>query len=360
MKGKKLKLVILVKYFYPLKIVSGNIGFYKQLLPELSKFVDLHVVTYNKARVDSCESYQGYAIHRVGCPFFLKGPLIARKLKPDMIIFGTGIWRNTEHLLISSLIRLLTLGNKLILQQNVCFELKKPFFLTLLGYIFDGILCLGPAVYEQFSKYSRKTYLLPPGINVDNLKNLKKIEKKCKLRIGFFGQYIAHKSPEDLIDCFLRINPKDAELFMAAQKVKGLFVNKYKEKFIEPKVRGKRNIVMKEYVDDIYSVINSCDIVVVPFKVDYGTLGLAQTAVDAMALGKPVIGYDSATIKPLINHGKDGYLYKNKEDLRKYLAALISNAKLRVLIGNKARKKILTEYNIKKTVEGMYSFITKI
>ncbi|MCK5022453.1 MAG: glycosyltransferase, partial [Candidatus Pacebacteria bacterium] len=197
--------------------------------------------------------------------------------------------------------------------------------------------------------YRVKAILTPTGINLENIKNLRKINKNSDLRIGFFGQYSYNKSPLDLLDCFLELSPVNAELFMAAENI-----NLFKEKFLYKKVKGNNNIIMKGYLDDIYSYINSCDIVVVPFISDYGVLGLDQTVIDSMSLGKVVIGYSSVTIRPLIAHGDDGFLYKNKDELKRYLNILIRNPTLRKSMGTKAQKKIMTYYNIDKTVEKIY------
>ena len=248
---KRPKVVILVKYFMPLKIVSGNIGFYKQLLPKLAGIFDLHVITYNKSDSLSLEKRDGYVIHRVRSPFLLNGTLLARKLKPDLIIFGTGIWKAMHHFAYSSLLKMLIFDKKVALQQNVALR-QTSLFLRFLPFFYKSIFCAGEHVTKQFLLYHHGAINIQPGINKDNLRKLKEISKGRDIRIGFFGQYIEHKSPEELIEVFTEINPTNAELFMAAHNI-----GNFKQERIIPKIKGRKDIIAVGYLTDIYSYINS-------------------------------------------------------------------------------------------------------
>jgi len=92
------------------------------------------------------------------------------------------------------------------------------------------------------------------------------------------------------------------------------------------------------------NIYAGCDVLVLPsIHEPFGNV-----VVEAMAVGKPVIGSYVGGIKDTIVHGVTGYHVepKNGEQLSRFLIRLLEDASLRKKLGENARKIVLSTYNI--------------
>ena len=85
-----------------------------------------------------------------------------------------------------------------------------------------------------------------------------------------------------------------------------------------------------------------------------GTLG------DAMLLGIPPIVYGPEAIKERINHGENGYIANEPDDIIHYANILASDVKLRKAMGENARRSTLKDFPLSKTVEKYKSLYDSI
>ncbi|MDO9463928.1 MAG: glycosyltransferase family 4 protein [bacterium] len=97
------------------------------------------------------------------------------------------------------------------------------------------------------------------------------------------------------------------------------------------------------YRKDIANVIFMCDIIVQPSLFE----GLPRVLVEAMYLGKPVVGTDVDGIREIIEHGKTGLLIPSKdaESLAKAVIQLLDNEGLANELGRNASKFIKSNYD---------------
>ena len=92
MPKKKIKVMYVVTYYYPMERPSGILNFAYELCNELSKGIDLVVVTYRCSNAVPCqEKHKGYFIQRCPYPFHLNAAKIIRRSNPDLVVFGSGI-----------------------------------------------------------------------------------------------------------------------------------------------------------------------------------------------------------------------------------------------------------------------------
>lgn len=79
--------------------------------------------------------------------------------------------------------------------------------------------------------------------------------------------------------------------------------------------------------------------------------GQGVSTLEAMACGKPVIGYNTYVVR--ISNGKDGFTVKlgDIKDLSKKILCIINNPSLKERMGRNARVKVIKHYNILKRVQ---------
>ena len=97
------------------------------------------------------------------------------------------------------------------------------------------------------------------------------------------------------------------------------------------------------YRKDIANVISMCEIIVQPSLFE----GLPRVLVEAMYLGKPVVGTDVDGIREIIEHGKTGLLIPSKDakSLANAVIQLLDNESLANELGRKASKFIKSNYD---------------
>ena len=92
----------------------------------------------------------------------------------------------------------------------------------------------------------------------------------------------------------------------------------------------------------IEATIPKYDIIVAPYLFSLQTTGVSQFVLEALSLGKPVIGSDIATISELVKHGVNGLLFKSGDarDLSKKISNLVDNNELRELMAANAKESV--------------------
>jgi len=92
----------------------------------------------------------------------------------------------------------------------------------------------------------------------------------------------------------------------------------------------------------------SCDVMVVPSR--HETFSMA--ALEAMALGKPVIMSDVGGARELVKHGVNGYLYRNG-DIKSLadLVVVLGDAALRDEAGKNALKTVTQRFTTQTMVQ---------
>lgn len=106
------------------------------------------------------------------------------------------------------------------------------------------------------------------------------------------------------------------------------------------------------------SVYSASDVFVIPSL--YEAFG--QTALEAMACGTPVVGFDTGGIPDIVRHGHTGLLAKagDESDLAAQIQRMIDNPNERLEIGRKARLLAETEYSLAVQAEQYISLYGRI
>ncbi|WP_353684117.1 glycosyltransferase family 4 protein [Thermodesulfovibrio sp. 3907-1M] len=131
-------------------------------------------------------------------------------------------------------------------------------------------------------------------------------------------------------------------------------------KNIEDKIKQhglSQNVIMLGHRDDIPQILKSIDIFVLPTLQE----ALGTSFIEAMAMGKPVIGSDVDGVREVIDDGVNGYLVpcENSLALAERIIELLNNRQKARDFGVQGRKKVENKYTIKKMCNGMLEVYLK-
>jgi len=106
------------------------------------------------------------------------------------------------------------------------------------------------------------------------------------------------------------------------------------------------------YVDDIRSFMNASDVIVFPSLPGFGE-GFGLAALEAMAVGRPVIATAIDSLPEIVVEGETGYLVAPWaiEDLAERLVRLAREADLRKSLGGRARERARIVFPLEAMVE---------
>ena len=357
MTADKLKLAYVVKYYRPMPRISGILRFVIDLIGELETDFDIRVFTYRYSpeapHLERCGEHE---IIRLRAPFPLRAGRAVRKWGPDVIIFGSGFWRPYYLLPYWEAFRLglWSCLRPVLLTQYTNMTQKQFGLIRLLAPAPDGIITTTEPLKDQWERYfpGRVSYI-PPGmpIELSPPDSPEVLDKPYRFRIGYFGHLQPHKGPDILLKVFQEINPDNADLLIngVGEMEEGL----------KSSAEGWDNITIQGYVPDVDPSLRSCDLLVMPYRSSVSVLGYSRAALDALAMGIPVIGTPSPALEPLIENGKNGFICLNEAELKERIRTLIDDPELCARLSTGALQSA-KQYDIKLIAEQYRDLIKNV
>ncbi len=193
-----------------------------------------------------------------------------------------------------------------------------------------------PGIYETEAKKIREKYAIQSG----------------ELVVGIVGRVHPGKGHNVLLESM-------AELLINGVNTKLMVVGDGEEleelKRITHRYGIEKEVVFTGYVADVRPYISAMDILAVPSLKE----SLPLTALEAMAMGKPVIGSNAGDLPALLDNGKCGYLVPigNSSALADSVLKMSASAKIRKRMGYTARRKIEENYSIESMVASLQKLI---
>jgi len=121
----RIKVAIVIKYFFPIKRPSGISSFVYELANALAQDVDLTVVSYKKEKdTKDKDRYNGYDIIKVKKPFTITAPNLVNKLNPDAVVIFSGIFEPLKTFFYFGLISILLKNKNQIFCQATNYNKK--------------------------------------------------------------------------------------------------------------------------------------------------------------------------------------------------------------------------------------------
>jgi len=168
--------------------------------------------------------------------------------------------------------------------------------------------------------------------------------------IGFSGRIGREKDIVTLYRAFLRLRKLYDKIIL-------LIIGKGVQE-LRLMLESKKDIIVVEYAEDIVPYLQAMDIYVMPSLTETSSL----STMEAMSCGLAVVSTPVGYIKGYIKKGYNGLFFskQNSYELSKKLAVLLDDKKLRVKIGENARKTIIEFYNWSKTTNGIEQALKEI
>jgi len=341
--SKKLRIVYITKNFPPLPRISGTQKYATYLCVELNKISDLTVIALDNLPMDQKGKQTEFKTIRAGQPFAVKAVLAAKKERPDVVVFGSGI--SSSFWLAPTLffMRLALGSTPFVLHQLTEFNGKAlPGLLQAGSQFVDKIVCANNSLYKYFSKPAgNKAVLLLPGLDLSQFP-VRENKKGKKIRIGFFGHFHYVKGPDRLLRAFKQLQLPNAELvFSGIDYEDGAML-----KQMQQQIKGMHGIAFLGTSENYLQLLQSCDFVVLPFRASGSVLGVSMAAIEAMAAGKPVIGSNVSVLNSIIEHKRNGLVVESDQQLADAIKLLSTDSKLRWRLSQGARKTAEEKFDI--------------
>lgn len=203
-------------------------------------------------------------------------------------------------------------------------------------------LCSQSPIAQEYSTL----YRIPFGLDLSFKQNLQSASSiKSKLGIPssntvifFRCDYNQYKGTKYIIEALQEIS--------ASSNITLLTVG---ETTLPSKIFSKFHTVQLPWQNseiDFYNLLNCADIFLMPSTAE--AFGLM--AIEAMALGKPVVAFKNTSLEELISDGNDGLLasYKNSHELAICIKDLINNPEKIQEMGQKGLQKVEEQYSFSK------------
>ncbi|ROP20133.1 glycosyltransferase family 4 protein [Vibrio crassostreae] len=234
---------------------------------------------------------------------------------------------------------------------------KNPYQDTLLKNI-DYTIAISQAVYDSLNVKNNnfnKVKIIHNG--VEDLKNeiINKefIDNRNNFKIGIVGRIESWKRQDLFVDAALDLlyRRKDCEFYIVGDCIKKEHLE-YKSKVVTL-INNNPNIHLVGHVDNPFDYMNMLDIIVCPSENE----PFGRVVIEAMSLGKPVIGSDSGGIIEIITTNIDKQLFScgNKNELIDKIEFILNNEPLIKELGESNyinyKSRFSIENNFKKTIE---------
>lgn len=209
-----------------------------------------------------------------------------------------------------------------------------------------------------------KVFTVPTGIDIEKF-NPDKVEASLREELG-----LSKSTPLIGTVAVLRKKKGHHILLEAIPEVlreipEAIFVfvgDGPQRKNIEEKIKQyglSKKVIMLGHRNDIPQILNSIDLFVLPTLQE----ALGTSFLEAMAIGKPVIGSDVDGVREVIDHGVNGYLVPpdNHHLLASAIIKILKNQELAYQMGQEGRKKVENKYTLKHMCENMLNlYLEKI
>lgn len=195
-----------------------------------------------------------------------------------------------------------------------------------------------------------KNYLYDRGFRTDavipNAINLK--DYKNREEAGFIlyaGRLVPHKKVENLIKACSEVCGYFKEDLVVIGS--GPCEKKLKNYAISLGLKDRVHFIPFLPRSKYRDYLSKCSIFVLPSEAE----AFGVVIIEAMASSKPVIARNIIGPKDIITHGRNGFLFENNDELKKYLKLLLLNKELRKKLGKNARKTVEDKYTFDKIAD---------
>lgn len=196
-----------------------------------------------------------------------------------------------------------------------------------------------PTQHMKNSLKIKKSRVIPLGIDHEEFQNIKE-----GAGVAFFGAPASVKGYPDLYEAAKLLD----------KKLPVRFYFRSREEKMSKLMEGL-NIEVLGLQENIVEAYNENSIIVLPFRLGVGSLGIPLTLIEAMACERAIVTTNLPHLKEI---GGDSVLYvdpRAPEQIKEKIEMLLDDKQLRNKLGKKARARVLENYTEKHMFEGFLS-----
>ncbi len=334
---------VVVKYYPPLERVSGIIGFLRVLNRALADRCELHVITSRPWGEESLLTLDGHSVHRCAGVFPIAAGRKAQQLDLDGLIFVSGIYdQRKAPPYIEAFSRSFRKPStpRVFLQATHVDGRSNRLFAGALSR-FDAVLATSTSLRAELTaQLDRPVDLLLPGVELPDLRS-----PSTPITIGFINHLNAVKGADVALAAIDdALSRHDAVRAIIAGT--GDFEDDARRRFSD-----HDRVDLLGFLDEgpLFEALESCDVMLLPFRTGVSVLGVSQTVLEVMASAHVVIGTDVPPIAEAVEDGVTGLLSPIGE-VSDILNSLIEDDGRRLAIGRAARADVERRWNIEDRV----------
>lgn len=211
-------------------------------------------------------------------------------------------------------------------------------FYMQLGYVHSGnhIIIKGSGVNEQLFAYQQP-------------------EIKSKIRVLFSGRMLLDKGVREFLKAAIILKEKwqgRVEFVLVGATDANNPSTMHESELFGIHIPGY--LTWLGHMENMYEQCIKADIVCLPSYRE----GLPKSLVEAMAVGRPIVTTDTAGCRSCVDDGVNGFLVpvKSTKELADAIDHLLSNAELRLRMGEASRAKMLRELTLDKVLYQTFHF----
>lgn len=192
-------------------------------------------------------------------------------------------------------------------------------------------------------RYKKKLVYIPNGVDIEKFRPAKKKKKAVEKQVVFVGRLERTKNLNNLIEAIalLSVKRRIKLVLIGAGRLQAALKKQAQHKGVDLELKG----VVPH--DELANHLTQADVFVLPSLAE----GHPKALLEAMSCGLPVIGTDVVGIKEIIENGKNGLLCPtDAESIAKAIWEVISNEELANKLGETARKYVVNNFSLRKTM----------
>ncbi len=353
------RITILTGHFYPFTRPSGPTTLTRNIVDELlRRKIDVTVVCYQKKNELEHYFYNGSSVYKYSPLDFLAFKRIIKKAAPSSLLILSSI-SGMKHLLGYYFV-LSKCAPKTPITLYQTTEIPKSHQATgwpwtSLSKKFTTILAGNQSILSCFRLLEQhNTGIVFPGVPVQDIQKQYPAKssppKNTPFTVGFWG-HIAFSKGTDL---FVQIakscpgmnfilaagkaqNPKDQSLYEA----------------IKLAAQSMTNLSYIGFIKNPQKLMYQCHALLLPYRTADSILAVSMSAIEAMAMGIPVIGTQNPVLSPLISDGANGFICESSDDMIRHLTMLSETPATYNKLAAHAVKTVTIQFDIVNVVDNL-------
>lgn len=160
-------------------------------------------------------------------------------------------------------------------------------------------------ILSRFGEFPiSKTELIPNGVDIERIRNMKPIKLSGDLSLLFVGHLSHLKGSDILIEAFKEFSSRhddDVHLYLAGS---GRLQTFYQKSISDANLRRKIHFLGAVPQESVFRLLKGCDVCVIPSRWE----AFSVVALEAMAAGKPIISTNVGGLPEIIKNGRNGLI----------------------------------------------------